>query len=67
MAAKKNEKPNDEIEQYIRIEVSDRQHIIASRQIGSKEAFLQIATTRNRSMAERMVAMLNNVDARRPA
>lgn len=47
------------IEQFIRIEISDKKHIIASRQIGNETAFTQLATTSNRGTAERLVNQLN--------
>jgi hypothetical protein len=47
-------------EQFIRIEVSDKKHIIASRMIGSEDSFTQIATATNRGNAERLVNKLNS-------
>lgn len=46
-------------ETYILIEVSDRNFMIASRQIGRKDAFTFVATCRNRGQADRMVNLLN--------
>ena len=52
-------KQKPEIEQFIRIEISDKKHIIASRMIGHDTAFTFIADVKNRGHAERLVKTLN--------
>lgn len=46
-------------EQFIRVEISDKKHMICSRVIGSNDAFTEVATVKNRSRAESMVKQLN--------
>lgn len=58
MAATKQPEPP---EQFIRVEMSDKKHIIASRLIGGSGAYNYVAETKNRGHAERMVNKLNGV------